>query len=190
MKLLAAVTLACVGIAAAEPGGYLGYGGYGGYRHFGKRSADAEPTAVAEADAEPGYGYGYGGYGYGGYGGYRLGGYGGYLGFGGYRHHYGKRSAEADAEPGYGGYLGMVDTLDLEDIDTTMAKDLPKPMLSPDMDTMAMDMADMVVILDMVDMGATLVDTLVDTDTTMVRDLPMLMPSLDTMAMEDMVATE
>merc|ERR1711988_1330324 len=76
-----------------------------------------------------------------------------------------------------------------EHIDTTMAKDLPKPTLSPDMDTMAMDMADMVAILDMVDMGATLVDTLVDTDTTMARDLPMLMPSLDTMAMEDMVAT-
>merc|ERR1739838_1218834 len=58
----------------------MGYA-YGGYRHFGKRSADAEPEADAAADAYYGYygrGYGYGhGYGYGrgyyGYGGYGLG---------------------------------------------------------------------------------------------------------------------
>merc|ERR1712098_607381 len=122
-NLLIAITLACVGIAAAEPGygyygGYRGYGGYGygGYRHYGKRSADAEPTAVADADAEPGY---YGGY----YGGYR--GYGGY-GYGGYRH-YGKRSADADAEPG-SMVATMVDTAVMEDTameatDTT-ARDL------------------------------------------------------------------
>merc|ERR1711872_811495 len=58
------------------------------------------------------------------------------------------------------------------------------------MDSMvAIDLEDMVAILDMVDMVATLVATLVDTDTIMARDLPMLIPSLDTMAMEDMVAT-
>merc|ERR1712117_956243 len=75
------IALALLGLAvlaAAEPGyGYYGRGyghGYGhGYGYYrGKRSADAEPTAVAEAEAEPGYGYyghGYGGgYGYGGYG--------------------------------------------------------------------------------------------------------------------------
>merc|ERR1712156_887007 len=54
-------------------GGYYGYpyAGYG-YRHFGKRSADAEPEADAAADAYYGYyghGYGYGRY-YGGYYGY------------------------------------------------------------------------------------------------------------------------
>merc|ERR1711993_66649 len=44
--------------------GYRGY--YGGY--YGKRSADAEPTATADAEADPYYGYyghGYHGYGYG-----------------------------------------------------------------------------------------------------------------------------
>merc|ERR1711970_643265 len=109
MNLLIAITLAVLGIAAAEPGyGYYGHGyghGYGhhGYygHHYGKRSADAEPKAdavanaepaadaVAEAEpaadaeatavAEPGY-YGYG------YPAYHYGGY--------YGHHYGKRSAE------------------------------------------------------------------------------------------------
>merc|ERR1712059_231978 len=80
-------------------GGYgLGYGGYRGYSHFGKRSADAEPTAAA--DAKPYYPYSgvYGGYGAGvyGLGVYGLG-YGGYgLGYGGYRgySHFGKRSAD------------------------------------------------------------------------------------------------
>merc|ERR1711989_296742 len=82
--------------------GHYGYGHglgyYGGY--YGKRSADAEPTAVAEAkaDADPYYGYyghayGYGlghayGYGLGHYGyaglGYRAYGYG--LGHYGYGH--------------------------------------------------------------------------------------------------------
>merc|ERR1711954_443866 len=79
--------------------GHYGYGlgYYGGY--YGKRSADAEPTAVAEAkaDADPYYGYyglghayGYGlghgyGYGLGHYGlGYRAYGYG--LGHYGYGH--------------------------------------------------------------------------------------------------------
>merc|ERR1712080_364355 len=103
-------------------GGYYGgYGGYGlglgyrsygyGLRHFGKRSADAEPAA--EPEAEPGYLYGgYGGYGLG-YGGYYGRGYGGYgLGLGyrsygyghglrsyGYAGHYlGKRSADAEPE--------------------------------------------------------------------------------------------
>merc|ERR1712080_7398 len=80
-------------------------------RHFGKRSADAEPAA--EPEAEPGYLYGgYGGYygrGYGGYGlglGYRSYGYGHGLrsyGYGlrsyGYAGHYlGKRSADAEPE--------------------------------------------------------------------------------------------
>merc|ERR1711941_244125 len=80
-------------------------GSYGGY--YGKR--DAEPTAVAEAEADPYYGsYGYGGYGlsygrtYGGYGlsyGRRYGGYG--LSYGGLysRGYYGKREAEAEADP-------------------------------------------------------------------------------------------
>merc|ERR1712108_78876 len=62
--------------------GHYGYGlgYYGGY--YGKRSADAEPTAVAEpkADADPYYGY------------YGLGHYGYGLGY------YGKRSAEPTAE--------------------------------------------------------------------------------------------
>merc|ERR1711942_449628 len=82
MNILIAVSLAVLGIVAAEPGyRYYGHGyghgyshGYGhGYGHYGKRSAEAEP----------GYGYGHG-YGYGGYG-------------HGYGHGYGKRSA--DAEP-------------------------------------------------------------------------------------------
>merc|ERR1712141_746533 len=84
--------------------GYYGYGGYRGYyggyrpygyRYYGKRSADAEPTAEAaanpEAEADPWYGY----YGYG---------------------YYGKRSADAEptadasadaspeADPWYGYY--------------------------------------------------------------------------------------
>jgi len=53
MKFLIPVTLAFLGVAAAQPGygGYYGYGsyggyghgGYGGYGHYGKRSAEAEP---------------------------------------------------------------------------------------------------------------------------------------------------
>merc|ERR1711973_142180 len=111
MKLLVAIALAAVGVAA-EPGFYRGYGGYygghrgyGGYHYLGKRSADAEAVATADADAEPG--------GYGGYvhylgkrsadadaepGFYRgCGGYGGYRGYGGYGHYRGKRSADAEA---------------------------------------------------------------------------------------------
>lgn len=106
---------------------YAGYPYATGYRLLGKRSADADPTAVADskpesdASADPWYGYygGYGGYaGYGGYYGYgRRYGYG--LGYGypgryyGYRH-IGKRSADADADAdakptadpyyGFGGY--------------------------------------------------------------------------------------
>merc|ERR1712080_115693 len=61
--------------------GYRGY--YGGY--YGKRSADAEPTATADAEADPYYGYyglGYHGYGYHGLG-YRAYGYGlGHYGYG------------------------------------------------------------------------------------------------------------
>merc|ERR1712198_726669 len=111
MNLLIAITLAVLGIAAAEPRyGYYGHGyGYPAYgyygHHYGKRSADAEP------------GYGYYGHGYG-YP-YRYG------------HHYGKRSADAepaavadadaepaavadadaDAEPGYGYPAWAMDTL-------------------------------------------------------------------------------
>merc|ERR1712192_314811 len=96
--------------------------GYGhGLGYYGKRSAEAEPTAAAEAKADPYYGYygqgyhglGYGrayGYGLGHYGYAGLGHYGGYYGHGlGY---YGKRSAEAEptaaaeakADPYYGYY--------------------------------------------------------------------------------------
>merc|ERR1712112_701591 len=108
--------------AEADPWyGYYGYRpyGYGYYGHryygyYGKRSAEAEPTAEAaaspEAEADPWYGYyGYGlhrPYGYGYYG-YRPYGYG---------YYYGKRSAdaepiaeataspEAEADPWYGYY--------------------------------------------------------------------------------------
>merc|ERR1711894_778429 len=70
--------------------GYYGYRPYGYGYYYGKRSADAEPTAEAaaspEAEADPWYGYyGYGlhrPYGYGYYG-YRPYGYG---------YYYGKRS--------------------------------------------------------------------------------------------------
>merc|ERR1712083_665169 len=93
MKSIAVVALCMFAAAAgeadasADPGylyGHYGYGhlgyahhGYYGYpyaRHYGhyygKRSADADPTAAAEpkADADAFYGYGYGlahhGYGY------------------------------------------------------------------------------------------------------------------------------
>merc|ERR1712173_38846 len=72
-------------------GGYYGYPysyGYGYARHFGKRSADAEPEADADAAVYYGGYYGhpyrYGGY-YGGYP-YR---YGGYYGYGGYGRYFG-----------------------------------------------------------------------------------------------------
>merc|ERR1712145_39047 len=88
MKLLVAIALAAVGVAA-EPGFYRGYagyyGGHRGYGHYlGKRSADA--------DAEPGF---HGRY----YGGFR----GGYRGYGGYGYYRGKRSADAEGEPGFHG---------------------------------------------------------------------------------------
>merc|ERR1712107_79836 len=76
-------------------------------RYYGKR--EAEPTAVAEAEADPYYGsYGYGGYGlsygrtYSGYGlsyGRRYGGYGPSYGGLYSRGYYGKREAEAEADP-------------------------------------------------------------------------------------------
>merc|ERR1719147_494333 len=122
MKTLLAIVLLGAAYASAEAGflrGYEGYGGYGGYgyghRYYGKREA--------EADAAAGYlTRGYGGYGYGGYGGYGYG-----LRYYGKRDAdaepgrkrcnkgkreagrrcYGKREAEAIAEPGYlGGYRG------------------------------------------------------------------------------------
>merc|ERR1711890_87560 len=91
MKLFVFACLVAMALADAEPKaeadpyygyyglGYRGYGygpghyGYGlGYRgyyggYYGKRSADAEPTATADAEADPYYGYyglGYHGYGY------------------------------------------------------------------------------------------------------------------------------
>merc|ERR1712066_631185 len=58
------------------------------------------------AVAEPGYGYSSYSRGYGGYRGGYGGGYGGGYSSGGYgaHGHYGKREAEAAAEPGYGSY--------------------------------------------------------------------------------------
>jgi len=89
MKLFIASLLAVAAVhsqptAEANPAPWYGYYGYGWpayhYGYYGKRSADAEPTAAAEADAKPwwygSYGYGWPAYGYG---------------------YYGKRSA--DAEP-------------------------------------------------------------------------------------------
>merc|ERR1711931_210238 len=101
MKSVAVVALCMFAAAVAEPEasadagyhyGHYGYGlrpyAYGSYGHpYGKRSADAEPTAVADADADAGYHYGYAGYPYAHHG---------YYGYP-YAHHYGKRSA--DAEP-------------------------------------------------------------------------------------------
>merc|ERR1712198_603063 len=113
MKLFVFACLLAMALADAEPKadadpyyGYYGLGYHGlGYRayghglgyyghYYGKRSAEAEPTAVAEAkaDADPYYGY-YGhayGYGLGHAYGYGLGHYGYGLGY------YGKRSAEAE----------------------------------------------------------------------------------------------
>merc|ERR1719348_2005689 len=82
------------------------------YRHFGKRSADAEPVAdataepTADADADAAlYGYHYGGYHPYSYSAYRH-----PFAYSGYRypfyHHYGKRSAEAEPHRGYYGYGG------------------------------------------------------------------------------------
>merc|ERR1711874_370407 len=111
MKLLISACLVALALADAEPKadadpyygyyglGYhgLGYGlraygygypyAYGHYGYYGKRSADAEPTAVAGAkpEADPYYGYyglGYHGLGYRAYGGY----YGHGLGYYGYGH--------------------------------------------------------------------------------------------------------
>merc|ERR1711872_813701 len=132
MKLLVFACLLAMALADAEPKadadpyyGYYGHGYHGlGYRaygyglghygyglgyyggYYGKRSADAEPTAVAEpkADADPYYGYyglGYHGLGYARAYGYGLGHY-GYAGLGHYGYglgYYGKRSAEPTAEP-------------------------------------------------------------------------------------------
>merc|ERR1711953_1163654 len=98
--------------------GYAGPYTYGAYRHFGKRSADAEPEAEADADAyysTLGYnGLGYANYGFNGYRSYvapaltRSFGYA--SNYGAYRH-FGKRSAdaEADADAYYStlGYHGL-----------------------------------------------------------------------------------
>merc|ERR1712180_507423 len=91
--------------------GYAGPYTYGAYRHFGKRSADAEPEPEADADAyysTLGYhGLGYSNYGYNGLRSYAAPAYGyrsyghGYASpynYGAYRH-FGKRSAEAEAKP-------------------------------------------------------------------------------------------
>merc|ERR1711894_707791 len=129
MKSIAVVALCMFAAAAGEADasadaglhyGHYGYGHHLGYAHhgyygypyahhyghyYGKRSADAEPTAAAEPKADAFYGYGYGlahhGYGYAHHG---------YYGYP-YAHHYGhygKRSADAeptaDAAYGYYGY--------------------------------------------------------------------------------------
>merc|ERR1712117_736652 len=93
MKSIAVVALCMFAAAAGEADasadagllyGHYGYGHHLGYAHhgyygypyahhyghyYGKRSADAEPTAAAEPKADAFYGYGYGlahhGYGYG-----------------------------------------------------------------------------------------------------------------------------
>merc|ERR1712029_848983 len=126
MKLLISACLVALALADAEPKadadpyyGYYGLGypyAYGHYGYYGKRSADAEPTAVAEAkpEADPYYGYyglGYRGYGYG----LRAYGYGYPYAYGHYGY-YGKRSADAEpaaapeaeaaADPYYG-YYGL-----------------------------------------------------------------------------------
>merc|ERR1711936_1517463 len=100
MKLLISACLVALALADAEPKAdadpYYGYYGF-----YGKRSADAEPTAVAEAKADADPYYGYYGHGYGlGYAryGYGLGHHYGYAGLGHYGYglgYYGKRSAEA-----------------------------------------------------------------------------------------------
>merc|ERR1712212_863917 len=104
--------------------GYAGPYTYGAYRHFGKRSADAEPEAEADADADAYYstlgynGLGYANYGYNGYRSYVAPTYTRSFGYaspyaynyGAYRH-FGKRSAdaEADADAYYStlGYHGL-----------------------------------------------------------------------------------
>merc|ERR1712215_365781 len=102
--------------------GYAGPYTYGAYRHFGKRSADAEPEAEADADAyynTLGYhGLGYANYGYNGFRSYVAPAYTRSFGYaspyaynyGAYRH-FGKRSAdaEADADAYYStlGYHGL-----------------------------------------------------------------------------------
>merc|ERR1712215_595343 len=91
--------------------GYAGPYTYGAYRHFGKRSADAEPEAEADADADAYYstlgyhGLGYANYGYNGYRSYVAPTYTRSFGYaspyaynyGAYRH-FGKRSADAEAD--------------------------------------------------------------------------------------------
>ena len=87
---------------------YPYYGGYTGHYHYGKRSAEADATAEADPEADPHYFY----YNYGNNHGHSFGhvspsysyglGYGyGYPYYGGYsgHYHYGKRSADAIAEP-------------------------------------------------------------------------------------------
>merc|ERR1712076_343620 len=95
MKLFVFACLVAMALADAEPKAdadpYYGYYrlGYHGLGYYGKRSAEAEPTAAADADVEADPYYGYYGHGYG-YGlgyhglGYRAYGYG--LGHYGYGH--------------------------------------------------------------------------------------------------------
>merc|ERR1712112_275729 len=121
MKSIAVVALCMFAAVAGEAeasadAGYLyGHYGYGhalGYAHhgypyahhyghyYGKRSADAEPTAAYGkrfADAEPTADAAYAHYGYGHHLGYAHHGYYGYPYAHHYGHYYGKRSA--DAEP-------------------------------------------------------------------------------------------
>merc|ERR1711872_1090621 len=89
--------------------GYASPYTYGAYRHFGKRSADAEPKADADAYYSTlGYhGLGYSNYGYNGYRSYAAApvfnygvssyGYASPYTYGAYRH-FGKRSADAEPE--------------------------------------------------------------------------------------------
>merc|ERR1712223_817124 len=132
MKSIAVVALCMFAAAAGEADasadaglhyGHYGYGHHLGYAHhgyygspyahhyghyYGKRSADAEPTAAAEpkADADAFYGY-YGhplAYAHHGYG-YAHHGYYGYP----YAHHgyyYGKRSADAEPTADADAYYG------------------------------------------------------------------------------------
>merc|ERR1712117_667061 len=66
----------------------------------------------------------------------------------------------------------VMDTMDTMARDPLMLMPSQLPLLSQDMDTMAMDMA--------MDMDTVMVMAMVDTDTTMARELPMLSQAMDT----------